>query len=89
MRLAHANERGALHPNVVHQQIGHGGAVLLQTLRQNTRNIGIDDMGAVGMGVTLKIMEGELQAARDALASGDILKMMPAYQSLKEYSDDD
>lgn len=45
--------------------------------------------GAVGMGVTLKIMEGELQTARDALASGDILKMMPAYQSLKEYSDDD
>lgn len=49
----------------------------------------LGEQAAVGMRLSLSIMEGEIAAARDALASGDILKMMPAYQSLKDYSDDD
>lgn len=44
---------------------------------------------AGGMSLGLSVMDATLKAARDALASGDPLTMMPAYLSLKDYSDDD
>lgn len=43
----------------------------------------------MGMAFTLQIMRVELETAREAMRSGDIQKMMAAYQTLKDYSDDD
>ena len=42
-----------------------------------------------GMGLTIAVMDLQLKAAHDAIASGDIEKMMAAYQDLADYSDDD
>ncbi len=44
---------------------------------------------AQGMSIGLKVMEAEIDRARKALASGDLLQMIPAYHELKGYSDDD
>jgi hypothetical protein len=42
-----------------------------------------------GMLFSIEVMHIELENAREALRSGDILAMMPAYRSLEGYSDDD
>ena len=44
---------------------------------------------AAGMRLGLAVMENRLAEARTALNSGDVLLMIPAYQNLKDYSDDD
>lgn len=42
-----------------------------------------------GMALTIALMKVQLDAAHEAIASGDIQKMMAAYQDLADYSDDD
>jgi hypothetical protein len=44
---------------------------------------------APGMSLTVAIMQVEIDQAVKACVSGDVLEMMAAYQSLKDYSDDD
>lgn len=43
----------------------------------------------LGMGMTIAMMKMHLDAAHAAIASGEIEKMMIAYQDLADYSDDD
>lgn len=45
--------------------------------------------GLHGMTLGLRAMEIQINKARRALGTGDPLEMLPAYQALKEYSDDD
>jgi hypothetical protein len=47
------------------------------------------DGSGAGMGLTIAMMKTHLDAAHEAIASGDIAKMMVAYQDLADYSDDD
>lgn len=42
-----------------------------------------------GLEIGLTIMEAEIKTARAALAGGDPLQMIPAYEALEAYSDDD
>ncbi len=42
-----------------------------------------------GMHLTIAIMQAEIDRGVKACASGDIVEMLHAHQSLKEYSDDD
>lgn len=42
-----------------------------------------------GMAFGLAVMEAAIQRGRDALARGDTMAMLAAYQPLKDYSDDD
>ena len=42
-----------------------------------------------GMGLTVAIMQAEIDRAVRACASGDVVEMMAAHQALKDYSDDD
>lgn len=42
-----------------------------------------------GMSITIMMMDAHLKQAHEAIASGDIAKMMTAYQDLADYSDDD
>jgi hypothetical protein len=44
---------------------------------------------AFGMGLTIRIMQAEIDLAIKACARGDIGEMLSAYQALKDYSDDD
>jgi hypothetical protein len=45
--------------------------------------------GAAGMAVTMRIMQIEINEAVQALASGDVVRMIRAHEALKGYSDDD
>lgn len=47
-----------------------------------------NDMGP-GMQFSINIMQAEIDAAVEALASGDVVKTMIAYQALADYNDDD
>lgn len=42
-----------------------------------------------GMSLTINLMKVHLDAAHEAIASGNIVKMASAYQDLADYSDDD
>jgi hypothetical protein len=42
-----------------------------------------------GMSLTIAIMKAEIDGAVRAAASGDVVEMMAAHQSLADYSDDD
>lgn len=42
-----------------------------------------------GMQLSINIMQVHIEAAAQALASGDIVQMMQALQNLKDYNDDD
>jgi len=42
-----------------------------------------------GMQLSINIMQVEIEAAVKACATGDVVEMMTALQSLKEYNDDD
>jgi hypothetical protein len=42
-----------------------------------------------GMQLSINMMQIEIEQAVKALASGDVTEMLAAYQSLKDYSDDD
>jgi len=46
------------------------------------------DLGR-GMNFTIAIMQAEIDSAVKACASGDIVEMLAAHESLKGYSDDD
>lgn len=46
------------------------------------------DMGP-GMQLSINIMQAEIEQAVKACASGDVIEMMAALESLKGYSDDD
>jgi hypothetical protein len=45
--------------------------------------------GAVGTQFTIRIMQAEINEAVQALASGDVVRMIRAHEALKGYSDDD
>ena len=45
--------------------------------------------GAAGMAFTTRIMQAEINEAVQALASGDVVRMLRAHDALKGYSDDD
>lgn len=49
----------------------------------------IGPQGAMGMNLTIQIMQAEVRAAIKALAEGDLAASIRTYQSLKDYSDDD
>lgn len=42
-----------------------------------------------GMNLTIAIMKAEIDSAVRAAASGDVIEMLAAHQSLADYSDDD
>ena len=42
-----------------------------------------------GMQISMRLMKGEIDAAKAAMNSGDIAAMMKALQSLKDFNDDD
>jgi len=42
-----------------------------------------------GMNVSITIMQHEIDQAVKACASGDVVEMLAAHQSLKDYNDDD
>jgi hypothetical protein len=42
-----------------------------------------------GMGLTIAIMQAEIDRAVKAIASGDVIEMLNAHQALKDYSDAD
>lgn len=44
---------------------------------------------STGMQLSIKIMQMEIDAAVKACASGDVIKMISAYKTLKAYKDDD
>lgn len=46
------------------------------------------DMGP-GMQFSINIMQAEIEQGVKALASGDVVEMLAAHQSLADYSDDD
>jgi hypothetical protein len=47
------------------------------------------DHNAPGMGLSIALMQAEIEEAISALAAGDAARMMIAYQNLKGYNDDD
>lgn len=46
------------------------------------------DMGP-GMQFTINIMQSKIERGVQALASGDVLEMLRAYENLKDYDDND
>ena len=44
---------------------------------------------AVGMKLTMTVMQAHLDEGVAALASGDVVRMLAAHEDLKSYSDDD
>jgi len=44
---------------------------------------------AVGMRLTMAIMQAHIDAGVKALASGDVVAMLAAHEELKSYGDDD
>ena len=45
--------------------------------------------GAAGMAITMQFMQAEINEAAQALASGDVVRMIRAHEALKGYNDDD
>lgn len=44
---------------------------------------------SVGMKLTISIMDAHINEGVDALASGDVVRMLAAHEDLKSYSEDD
>lgn len=44
---------------------------------------------SVGMTLTMRIMDAHINEGVEALASGDVMRMLAAHEDLKRYSEDD
>ena len=47
------------------------------------------ELGGPGMQLSINIMQAEIDCAIEALASGDVVRMMQCHESLAGYNDDD